>query len=352
MNSWKIHLLENNAKETIQAWDDYARKHPSGSFYQLSGWKTIFEQVFSFRTFYFYALNDEGRVCGILPTVLLKSIFGQKYLISTPFMSYCGLCADNPDIEVDLISEARRVGKAYGVQYVEFRQLNRLSTENSTKECFVSPMLELADDDELLWKKSLNTKVRNKVRQSIRKGVQIDSGHEYLDVFYQIFSRTMRGLGTPTHPYSLFSEILKVFKDETRILVAKVGETVVAGMILFDFAGRIVHNPWSASLDEYRSLRPNNAMYWEAIKLACQNGFKVFDFGRSTVDTGTYDFKLQWGASAKPLYYQYLLIKTDEFPEFDANNNKYQKVVDIWKRLPYKVTNFFGPRLVRHLPEL
>src|SRR5439155_12278093 len=51
-------------------------------------------------------------------------------------------------------------------------------------------------------------------------------------------------------------------------------------------------------------LRPNNLIFWDAIRWSCEKGFAKFDFGRSDFDSkGLRDFKSGWGAVEEPLVY-------------------------------------------------
>src|SRR5439155_74702 len=56
-------------------------------------------------------------------------------------------------------------------------------------------------------------------------------------------------------------------------------------------------------LKEYFALCPNMLLYWETLRMACMNGFRSFDFGRSSRHSGTYRFKVQWGAREEPLFW-------------------------------------------------
>ena len=55
----------------------------------------------------------------------------------------------------------------------------------------------------------------------------------------------------------------------------------------------------------YNRLSPNMLLYWSVLEFACRQGFRVFDFGRSSPDSGTFKFKAQWGAAPVPLYWHY-----------------------------------------------
>ena len=91
-------------------------------------------------------------------------------------------------------------------------------------------------------------------------------------------------------------------------------------------------------------------LYWSCLKFACEQGYRVFDFGRSTVGESTYRFKEQWGAVHHPMFWHYWMEKEGELPEINPSNPKYKFAIDVWKRLPVALTNLLGPRLVRNIP--
>src|SRR5207245_9031035 len=51
-------------------------------------------------------------------------------------------------------------------------------------------------------------------------------------------------------------------------------------------------------------------LYWETLKAACADGVGRFDFGRSSRNSGTYRFKVQWGAREEPLYWYTIPISS------------------------------------------
>ncbi len=108
--------------------------------------------------------------------------------------------------------------------------------------------------------------------------------------------------------------------------------------------------PALSSHRQYFPLRPNNLLYWEVIKRACETGYRYFDFGRSTVGSGTYEFKKHWGAAVKPLHWQYVLLDGREMPQLNPSNPRFKFLIEVWKRLPVSIATSLGPRIVRHLP--
>ncbi len=334
-----------------QIWDNFALNHPDATMYHLFGWKNVFESVFGYKPFYLMAVNSMDEPEGILPMFSMMDMFRRKYLISNPFSNFAGICANCREAEESLLNKAIEIAANSGARYVELRQLNKkISSDLPTKESFVTLMLNLPSNSEFVWD-SISSRNRNKIRKAEKNGLEVDFGMQFLNQFYAIYARNMKFLGTPVFPLQMFEAVAKIFADRVELLVLKKNSEPVSGMFLFKFK-KVISEPWVASLRILNKIYVNNYLYWQAIKYACNQEFIVFDFGRSTVDTGTYDFKKQWGAEPVPLQYQYYLNKAREIPVVDAINNKYQKIIDIWKKLPLGLTNFVGPKVVQYLPEL
>jgi hypothetical protein len=91
-------------------------------------------------------------------------------------------------------------------------------------------------------------------------------------------------------------------------------------------------------------------LYWAMIERAIAEGATVFDFGRSSPESGTHQFKLQWGAIEQPLCWEYLLLSRADVPDQGPANPKFERAIRLWQSLPLPVANVLGPRIARHLP--
>jgi FemAB-related protein (PEP-CTERM system-associated) len=173
---------------------------------------------------------------------------------------------------------------------------------------------------------------------------------EELDSFYSVFSRNMRDLGTPVYAKSFFRNILERFPETTHIctVYTQNGQAAASGFLV-GFKGTL-EIPWASSLRSYNQCSPNMLLYWSVLKHACEKGFKVFDFGRSTRDEGTYRFKEQWGARPVQLYWYYWMRNEGALPELNPRNPKYQLAIKVWKKLPIAVTKLIGPLIEKNLP--
>ena len=75
----------------------------------------------------------------------------------------------------------------------------------------------------------------------------------------------------------------------------------------------------------------------------------MFDFGRSSPDSGTFRFKRQWGAEPEPAAWQYYLRK-GTIRDMRPDNARFQPLIAAWRRLPVRLTRLLGPPIVRGVP--
>ena len=69
-----------------------------------------------------------------------------------------------------------------------------------------------------------------------------------------------------------------------------------------------------AARQQARQRAGNDFMYWEVMRRAADRGCRLFDFGRSKVGTGAFDFKQNWGFTPAPLRYRYKLAPGAAIP--------------------------------------
>jgi len=335
--------------EDGSAWDAFVAGHQDSTNYHQYGWRKVVEKSFGHRTMYLAATNGRSQICGVLPFVQMKSMIFGSFLVSLPFFNYGGMLTSEDSTAGELLNASRRMLSGTGVDHIEFRHIKRCDEVASTKQHKVTMILNLEKSMEDQWS-ALDAKVRNQVRKAQKSGLKaVIGGAELLGGFYEVFCRNMRDLGTPVYGRTFFSNVLEEFPDSTRILsVLHDGRTIASALLTWYRDNLEV--PWASSNRDFRQLCPNNLLYWEAIRFAIGMGARTFDFGRSTPDEGTYNFKKQWGARPLQLYWQYLLHEGDALPEINPANPRYRLAIKSWQRLPLMVTNFLGPHIVRSIP--
>jgi serine/alanine adding enzyme len=156
-----------------------------------------------------------------------------------------------------------------------------------------------------------------------------------------VFLENTRDLGSPVHSREFFSAILNEFPDTARLMILLKGKETMGGGLCLLFKNTLLM-PWASSLRSYFSSCPNNLLYWETIRWTCENGYKQFDFGRSSVGSGTYRFQKQWGAREVPFHWQCLSKKANNISVIDSDDAKFQWASWIWKRIPMAATRWIG----------
>lgn len=342
----RIMSLEN-ARDCAD-WDRYVREKDSSRGYCTMSWLRIISSAFRHQVFPL-AIDQGGKIRGVLPLVLVCSKLFGRFLVSVPFVNYGGVMADDASAMQALLHHAERLRDECRAGSLELRHCSPVFADLQCISAKDSMLLDLSSEPDVLWK-GFKDKVRNQVRKAVKSGLSIDEGgKELLDDFYSVFCVNMRDLGTPVYSRGFFSTVLDILPEETRVLCVRRQNRCIAAGITYSY-GDTMQMPWASSLVSERSFCPNHMLYWEAIRKACEKGFRVFDFGRSTPQSGPWLFKRQWGARPLPLYWEYSLAKGESLPELNVANPKYNLARSAWKLLPLPVANALGPQIVRYIP--
>lgn len=335
--------------QCAKEWNAYVARHAGASLYHRYEWRRVISAVFRHDTHYFIARDASGAVCGLVPLVRLRSLLFGDFLVSMPYFNYGGIVADDELVARTLREHVATFAGTLGVSHVELRHDAPVCADWAVRTDKVSMCLDLPQSAGAL-DRQLGSKLRAQIKRPVREGAACVQGHaELLNDFYTVFARNMRDLGTPVYPRSFFAAILQALADQARLFVVRWrGAPVAAGLVIGD-RGRL-EIPWASSLREANAIGVNMLLYWNVLEYACQQQYASFDFGRSTVDAGTYRFKKQWGAQPRQLYWHYWLRAGGEPPLMNHSNPKYRLAIAAWQRLPLAVANRVGPLLVRNLP--
>jgi serine/alanine adding enzyme len=338
-----------------EEWDSYVQDHLEATGYHQWCWRGLFERVFGHETIYLAARSGVARafrpandIVGVLPLVSFRSLLFGRFLVSLPFVNYGGVLADDDDAARALVAAARDEAHRRGAKSVELRHTRRMFPELAARQHKVAMTLALPADVEAAWK-GFDNKVRNQIRKAERIGFEaVAGGAELASDFFEAFARNMRDLGTPVYSRRLFDHVLASI-PQSRAYIVRLGGIPVAAGITIGYR-KALENPWASSLREFRSQNPNMLLYWVMLQDAISRGYSIFDFGRSTPNEGTYQFKKQWGARESPFFWEYVTRPGAALPDHSPKSAKFSAAVAVWQKLPIVVANAFGPLVVRNIP--
>ncbi|MBF0589415.1 MAG: FemAB family PEP-CTERM system-associated protein [Magnetococcales bacterium] len=343
--------------EDAARWDAFVEQCAEATFFHKAGWKSVIESSFSQRGHYIYVEDDHGAIQGVLPLVRQKTLLFGDALISTPFCVYGGVATENDAARTLLEEKAVSLAEAMGVDYLELRNRTDRSDESQhsdeplrsdwiRKDLYYS-FCKGIDADPDLNLKAIPRKQRAEVRRGIKNGLQgevdDDPGR-----CYDLYSESVRNLGTPVFSRRYFYRLQEVFGSACEpLVISREGEPVSA-VLSFYFRDQVLPY-YGGALFSARRVGAYAFMYWHLMNRAAERGAHTFDFGRSKRGTGSYDFKRYFGFEPEPLAYDSYLVRAQEMPEINPLNPKYQLFIRLWKRLPLGVSRVVGPWLARGL---
>ena len=333
------------ADEDLEAWNQYVHAAAGATFFHLSEWHSIFQDILGHRPYYLLA-KVSNQIKGIFPLVLVRSRLFGSALISVPFSVYGGVLADSDQTRAALIEQAIELGKQLNVDYIEVRELQDSGLDWDTKDLYVTFRKNLLPTEEENFK-AIPRKQRAMVRKAIDSGLTSEWDSN-VDRFYAMYSESVRNLGTPVLAKKYYQTLFDTFAGKCTVLTILNDGDPVASVLNFYFKDQVLPF-YGGGTAAARVCKANDFMYWELMRLSVAQGIKVFDFGRSKNGAGSYRFKKHWGFEPEPLYYRFRLINAKEMPNLSPVNPKFQLAVKMWQKLPLSVSRTLGPIIARNL---
>jgi len=344
-------VIQVHDNQAPPGWDTYVERHPRASAYHAARWPTAAAELFRLPSYYLTARDSSGAISGVLPLLRQRSrLFGDR-LTSLPYFNYGGALADDVDIHARLLGQAAGLGRELGVGQIEIREIDPPPIAWPQRHDKATLLLDLPPTVEAL-NKQLGSKLRSQIKRAQREPVHAEfGGAELLPDFYRVFAEVMRDLGTPVYPRRFFEGLVQRCGNQCTVVVLRLDSVPVSSAFLVSHRDQL-EIPWAATVAAVRSRSVNMALYWEVLRFAVEHGRRVFDFGRSTVDSGPYRFKLQWGARAVPLHWAHWTPGGVSEPQaIEASGGRARALATrIWSRLPIAVTNRLGPLISPGLP--
>ena len=329
-------------------WDDFVRSRTGWSHFHLIGWRSVIERVFGHECIYLAARDHAGgRLRGVLPLVRVRSLLFGHYLVSMPFLNYGGPLGDDVAVAA-LVDHAVDRAREDGVKLLELRSRVPLPIRVPVSHRKITVLLDLSPDGPAAQWKQLDSKVRSQVRRPQKEGVTVRFGADQVAPFFEVFSRHMRDLGTPTQPLRLFETIAETFPEDAWFGCGYYRERPVACGCGFRW-GSEFEMTWASALLEFKRLAPNMLVYWSFMERAANEGVRIFNFGRCTPGGGTHRFKQQWGTRDEQLWW-YDVSASANVSTPSPDDGAYAWGPRLWKRLPTPVATALGPRIVRYIP--
>jgi serine/alanine adding enzyme len=320
------------------AWDEFVRGAGDGTVAHRWAWTKVVPAVYGHQVLPLAAVR-QGTLAGVLPLVRVRSrLFGRR-LVSMPYLDYGGVCSNGDRAaEGALVTAALELARS-DVAPLELRHLTDRPIGLPASLRKVTMTLDLRGGEDAVWRR-IRSGRRGQVRKARRNGLAASwHGAEALAPFYRILAANMRDLGSPVHRRGFFASILDHLGEDARIILVHDGtEPVGAGLALVHRDRLML--PFVSSRRASFALRPNQLLYWEVFRYGAERGCSLFDFGRSSWDSGTFESKRQYGAEPEQLYWHRY---PPDAAAADEGARRLEWATRVWRRLPLPVANVVGP---------
>jgi hypothetical protein len=330
-----------------ERWLDYISKHPQASPFHHPAWMNVISECYGYQPFIIVTCDREGEICAGLPVMEVKSMVTGKRWVSLPFTDYCAPLYDDPGSLNRLTSGLVDLYQSGGIPRIEVRwNLPQHSVIRSQTDYYLHT-LKLASDPQLVLKGFKRTHRQN-IGTAEERGVHIEWGSEseHLRRFYSMQLETRRRKGVPVQPWRFFDLLGKhiISQGLGFVLLAYKDAQLLAGGLFLHWQQTLTYK-YAASSSEEQQYRPNNLLSWEAMRWGCENGYRLFDLGRSEPENqGLCRFKRGWGAEETPLTYSVLSTK----PPRTGNGKLVSWMGRVIQKSPPWVCRAAGEILYRH----
>lgn len=317
--------------------------------FHLPAWSLAVEEGCRQRSRYLVARMGERRIAGVLPLTEVRSFLFGFALVSAGFGVGGGVIAEDEAVAGRLADAATGMAARLGCGSVELRGGWLPPKWRRIEGRYAGFRRALPSDEEAVLAE-IPRKQRAEVRRSLGLDLRcrIANDDAALDDHYAVYAESVRNLGTPVFPRTLFMAMRDRFGGDADVLTVYAGDEPVASVFTF-YHKNIAYPYWGGGTFAARSLRANEHLYYQLMRHAVRRGCTIFDFGRSKVGTGAYAYKKNWGFEPQPLVYAEHALNGREGREINPLDPKYRLKIAAWQKLPLWLTNAVGPHIARGL---
>jgi hypothetical protein len=367
----RLRVIETDPQMDTR-WTEFVLSHPEGSVYHHPAWLQALSKEYQQKTLCLACESEDGRLLATLPMMYTRGLpfniggpLTGRRLSSLPRTPLAGpLSSDDRATAAILRAAVARVREQSHVQLqiklggAELRGLVDGLFCLPWRNSYILSLPTTADGPFRISNGQDRARIKWAVSKAAKSGVIVRPAETELELreWYRLYLNTMRRNSIPPRPYRLFSGLWETLVPQgmMQLLVAEHRQgsesRIVAGSIFFLF-GQTVSYAFNGSCAEDLSLRPNDAIQWQAINDACANGYRKFDFGE--VPDQNHElakFKSKWGAKPTRMYRCYSAPPKEAKAGGDyPKSNTTSLSESLWRRLPIKATEWIGDRMYSYL---
>lgn len=290
-------------------WAALARAALGGCAFHHPAWLGLLERVYGYQVMACAVLDGQGAFEAGLPMALVGGRVNSARLVALPFS----------DMVIPLTRDARASQwRRLSIALHQFQRLNGLSIElrgelpdgirRQPTATYRQHVLSLAPGYEAVAR-GMKPEVRKGERRARREGLRVEFRTDggALAEFFGLHVRTRKRQGVPTQPRRFIMAFEEVFAEGLGFVVlVRDGRVPAAAAVFLSSNGTLIYK-YGASDPRLLAKRPNNLLFMDTIRWACEHGLKRLHFGRTGEGHDSLSsFKRSFGAEESSLAYSTL----------------------------------------------
>lgn len=287
-------------------WQKLVGSDPESNIFHHPAWAQVLSECYGYPSFVFAELDENAELTAGIPVMLVDSWLTGRRWVSLPFTDHCAALRQGAATERHLVRALLHLARERHIPKVELRWLYEHDPLLQHTSLNVLHKVALCPDSQEVARHFSPSHRRN-IATAQRRGVCIRRGETVEDLarFYLLHAETRRSQGVPVQPWRFFRLIEKwiLRRGLGFVLLAFHGDQCLAGAVFMHWQKTLTYK-YGASHTAGLPFRPNNLIFWEAIRWGCENGYCIFDLGKTDVsNSGLRAFKTGWAAKEIPLTY-------------------------------------------------
>lgn len=274
---------------------------PAASVFTSPPWLRAICSTYDFTPHARILVDEQGAPTDGFTWVPISDLRGDR-LASVPFSDRAEPFGCEPSVWADLAADPLRSGLAMTLRCLaDAPALGHPDLQQVGSAAWHG--LPLGAGDEEIFAR-FTSETRRGIRIADRNGLRvvthtdIDAVRRFHELHVALRKRKYRLLAQPV---DLFERLWQEFSPHEAVvtLLAYHDNQLVAGALYLVW-NDVLYYKFAASVGEYLSLRPNEAIQWAAIQWATERGLTLLDWGLSDLNQpGLLSYKRKWGTEER-----------------------------------------------------
>lgn len=288
-------------------WQRFVDTAAGATIFHHSAWLSLIHRRYRYPVAACTLLDSDESVRAGFPVALVRTPLRGPRLVAFPFSDLCAPLGSPGEVGA-LGPVAGELRQRMGAS-MEVRGPFPGAPDAQPGARYCHHVVALAPHVGEVERRFRRSSVLRGVRRARREGLVAErrSDVEALDSFYRLHVATRSRLGAPTQPRGFIRDLEQLFAENLGFVLLVARRADIAAAAVFLHHGGVLTYKYGASDARALGLRPNNLLFWEAIRWGCENGMDRLYLGRTDVGQESLrTFKLAWGAEEDELVYTHL----------------------------------------------